>query len=67
MKRILAAVSLAVLAAPVFAAEVGAPFEQNQLDRALPTVQDEAANASYGATLESNVWAQDYNFIAPAQ
>lgn len=67
MKRILAAVSFAVLAAPAFAAEVGAPFEQNQLDRALPNVQERADNASYGATLDSSVWANDYNFIAPAQ
>jgi len=67
MKRIIAAVSLAVLAAPVFAAEVGAPFEQTQFDRALPNVQERADNASYGATQASNPWAQDYNFIAPAQ
>ncbi|OGA72322.1 MAG: hypothetical protein A3G81_15065 [Betaproteobacteria bacterium RIFCSPLOWO2_12_FULL_65_14] len=67
MKRIIAAVSFAVLAVPAFAAEVGAPFEQNQLDRVLPNVQERAGNASYGATLESNVWAQDYNFVAPAQ
>lgn len=66
MKRIIAAVSFAVLAVPAFAAEVGAPFEQNQFDRALPAAQ-EAGNASYGATLNSNTWAQDYNFVAPAQ
>lgn len=67
MKRIIAAVSFAVLAAPVFAAEVGAPFEQIELDRALPNVEARAGDASTGATLDSNVWAQDYNFIAPAQ
>ena len=64
MKRIIAAVSFAVLTAPVFAAEVSAPFEQTEFDRAVPGAQD---NASYGATLNSNVWAQDYNFSAPAQ
>jgi hypothetical protein len=48
----------------VFAAEIGAPYEQTEFDRAVPSAQD---NASYGATLNSNVWAQDYNFIAPAQ
>ena len=63
MKRIIAAVSFAVLAAPVFAA----PFEQNELDRVLPTIQNAADNASYGATLDSGVWAKDYNFVAPAQ
>ncbi len=63
MKRIIAAVSFAVLAAPAFAA----PFEQTELDRVLPNVQNAADNASYGATLDTGVWANDYNFIAPAQ
>ncbi len=67
MKRIIAAVSFAVLAAPAFAAEVGAPFEQNQLDRVLPNVEARAANASVGSTDKTDVWAQHYNFIAPAQ
>lgn len=66
MKRIIVALSLAALAAPVFAAEVSAPFEQTQLDRVLPGVQDNA-NASGGSTKEGNIWADDYNFIAPAQ
>lgn len=65
MKRIIAAVSFAVLAAPVFAAEV--PFEQNQLDRVLPNVEARAGDASVGSTGKTDVWAQDYNFIAPAQ
>lgn len=69
MKRILAAVSFALLAAPVFAAEVGAPFEQTQFDRGLTNLQERGAErASAGATnVEGSVWAQDYNFIAPAQ
>jgi len=68
MKRIITAVSFAVLAAPVFAADVSAPFEQNEFDRNLPNVQERAAgDASVGATLNSDVWAHDYNFIAPAQ
>ncbi len=63
MKRLIAAVSLAVLAAPVLAAEVSAPFEQTQFDR---NVQN--ASASAGATsADERVWANDYNFIAPAQ
>ena len=67
MKRIIAAVSFAVLAAPVFAAEVGAPFEQYQLDRVLPNIEIRASDASAGSTAKTDVWAQDYNFIAPAQ
>ncbi|OGA71867.1 MAG: hypothetical protein A3G81_12035 [Betaproteobacteria bacterium RIFCSPLOWO2_12_FULL_65_14] len=64
MKRIIAAVSFAVLAAPVFAAEVSAPFEQTEFDRNVIN----ADRASAGATsANENVWAQDYNFIAPAQ
>jgi hypothetical protein len=65
MKRLIAAVSLAVLAAPVIAAEVSSPFEQNQLDRVLPTLEQ---NASAGASsLAAGSWSDDYNFIAPAQ
>jgi hypothetical protein len=64
MKRIIAAVSLAVLAAPVFAAEIAAPFEQTQFDRVLTNVEQ---RASAGSTGEAGVWAHDYNFIAPAQ
>ena len=69
MKRIIAAVSFALLAATVLAAEVAAPFEQTQFDRALPIVTEENVDrASAGATGASeNVWAQDHNFIAPAQ
>jgi hypothetical protein len=67
MKRIIAAVSFAVLAAPVFAAEVSAPFEQDQLDRVLPNIETRAGDASTGSTAKTDPWAQDYNFIAPAQ
>jgi hypothetical protein len=67
MKRIIVAVSFAALAAPVFATEISAPFEQTEFDRGLPNVQERAGQASAGATLNSGVWAQDYNFIAPAQ
>jgi hypothetical protein len=67
MKRIIAAVSFAVLAAPVFAAEVSAPFEQTQFDRGLTNVEQRAGDASVGSTGKADVWAHDYNFIAPAQ
>ena len=63
MKRILAAVSFAVLSAPLLAAEVGAPYDQSLVDRALPDIQI-SAPAEQGNT---NVWANDPSFIAPAQ
>jgi hypothetical protein len=43
MKRHIAAVSFAVLAIPAFAA--GLPYEQNQVDRALPNVPAKAVRA----------------------
>jgi hypothetical protein len=68
MKRIIAAVSFAVLAAPVFAVEVSAPFEQTQLDRAVPNVQERADHASSGSTSgKEKIWANDYNFTSPAE
>lgn len=39
MKRLIAAVSIAVLATPALA-EVGAPYEQSMVDRTLPYVAD---------------------------
>ena len=44
MKRLVTAVSFAVLAIPAFAS---APYDQNQVDRALPQIED---NASAGAS-----------------
>jgi hypothetical protein len=79
MKRIIAAVALAVLAVPAFAfaPEPSAPFEKSQLDRTLPNVQnppvaeqDRASAGSTnatGSTWATGVWANDHNFIAPAQ
>ena len=64
MKRLIAAVSFAVLAAPVFAAEIGAPYEQTQFDRGISTQND---NASSGSSNATGVWDSDYNFVAPAQ
>jgi hypothetical protein len=65
MKRLIAAVSFAVFAAPVLAAEVGAPFEQIELDRAQPTFTQNA-DASSGSSAATGVWARDYSFVAPA-
>jgi hypothetical protein len=68
MKRIIAAVSFAVLAVPAFAAEVSAPFEQTQFDRNVSSAQQSTERASTGSTSsKENVWANDYNFVAPAQ
>ena len=38
MKRLILAAALAALAVPAFAVEIGKPFEQTELDRALPEV-----------------------------
>jgi hypothetical protein len=88
MKRLIAAVSFAVLAVPALAAESGAPFEQTQLDRALPQIdvpvvaarENVRFAAATGATVSDasiatqtatqsteSPWANDFNFIAPAQ
>lgn len=70
MKRILVAVSLAALAVPAFAVQVSAPYEQAQIDRQLPDVHtrgERASDKSSSAQTQGNVWANDYNFIAPAQ
>ena len=69
MKRILAAVSFAVLATPAFAVQVSAPYEDIQNDRALPNVQTgERGTTSHSKSnsTEANPWANDYNFIAPS-
>jgi len=67
MKHILVALSFAALAAPVFAAETSAPYEQTQFDRGVSNTQDQADRASAGSSKQGSVWADDYTFIAPAQ
>ena len=64
MKRIIAAVSFAVLAAPAFAADRSAPYEETQFNRGVSVEQSASSGSSAAA---SGVWAQDHNFIAPAQ
>ena len=72
MKRLIAAVALSSLAFSASALEVGKPFEQLDLDRALPNiafapVQEYVDTASTGSTQSAqSPWANDYNFIAPA-
>lgn len=39
MKRLITAVSFAVLAVPALAAQTGAPYDQNEVDRALPPIR----------------------------
>jgi hypothetical protein len=65
MKRILVALSLAALVAPAFAVEISAPYEETQADRQLPNVP-QRSSASTQTQTQGNVWANDYNFIAPA-
>jgi hypothetical protein len=68
MKRILVALSLVVLAAPAFAVEISAPYEQSQVDRQLPSLQERSERAAPASTrTEGNVWANDYTVVAPAQ
>jgi len=71
MKRILAAVSFAVLAIPAFAVQVSAPYEDTQNDRVLPNIQTRGERDSKPVNTQSKAqsspWANDYNFIAPAQ
>ena len=101
MKRLIVAVAIALSTAPAFA-DVGAPFEQNELDRALPAVPEnvtayepiasdrmpfeqsqldrgalalpdhamvaQIGGLSYNSGEDSeSAWANDHNFIAPAQ
>ena len=96
MKRLIAAVALSSLALSASAVEIGKPFEQLDIDRALPNIEfaavgeyvaDEhapyeqlvidrtlpnvaghAESASTGSSQSAqSSWANDYNFIAPAQ
>jgi hypothetical protein len=68
MKRLIAAVALSSVALSAAAVEVGKPFEQLDLDRALPSIEfSRAEAASTGSTQSTeSPWANDYNFIAPA-
>lgn len=67
MKRTIAAVSLAMLSASVLAAEVSAPYEKTQFDRGLYNVEQSASSGQTMTNAGSSVWANDHNFIAPAQ
>lgn len=79
MKRTLAVLGFSLFALSANALETGAPFEQVELDRALPNLPAQDAqyaesssagntrtDASGDASAESP-WANDYHFIAPPQ
>ena len=58
MKRLIAAVSFAALAVPAFAVEVGLPYSQDQVDRALPNISIPAGDATtprFGAPYDQNL------------
>ena len=58
MKRLIAAVSFAALAVPAFAAEVGLPYSQDQIDGALPNISKALADAPtsrFGAPYDQNL------------
>ena len=76
MKRIIAAALLASLTLPAFARDIGAPFEQTQVDRQLPNVKDPVVTprtrlagppTMFGSADANAAWAEDWNFIAPAK
>ena len=63
MKRIIAVLSLSVFAAPAFAQ----PYEKTQFDRGLYNVEQSASSGQTMTNAGNSVWANDHNFIAPAQ
>ena len=67
MKRLIAAVALSSVALSASALEIGKPYEELVIERALPSI-GQVESASTGSTQATqSVWANDYNFIAPAQ
>ena len=68
MKRLIAAAVLAALAVPAFAVEIGAPFEQTELDRALPTFDTNRVQfaAVSGSTVSDASIASEPADAAPA-
>lgn len=63
MKRIIAVLSLSLFAAPAFAQ----PYEKTQFDRGLYNVEQSASSGQTMTNAGRSVWANDHNFIAPAQ
>jgi hypothetical protein len=80
MKRLILASALSAVAFSACALEIGKPFEQLDLDRALPNIEfapveqaqfaevagSTKSDASVGGdTSAKSPWANDWNFIAP--
>lgn len=72
MKRLILAASIALSAAAF--ADSGKPFQQLDLDRALPNLPEQAlqyAEVDRGSRVDASSettespWAKDHNFIAP--
>jgi hypothetical protein len=72
MKRLIVAVGIAASMTPAVA-EVGAPFEQTQLDRTILGTPQRVLLAQMGSAAyksgeeNGSPWTTDHNFIAPAQ
>ena len=80
MKRLITALGLSAVALSASALEVGKPYEQLDVDRALPNINIPSSNMQYAESdnartridayghLESSEspFANDWNFIAPA-
>jgi hypothetical protein len=68
MKRLIAAVALGSVALSASALEVGKPFEQIDLDRALPNIERASVEAASSGNTQAtqSPWANDWNFIAPS-
>jgi hypothetical protein len=82
MKRLILAASLAALAGSSIAVEIGKPFEQLDLDRALPNIEFRGDRTQFAATAGEtrsdavegadekpavSPFAHQHDFIAPAQ
>ncbi len=72
MKRFIVVVAFALSGAPALA-DAGAPFEQNELDRAILATPETVLLAAVGGLSYKSdeggesPWGNDHNFIAPAQ
>lgn len=79
MKRTLAVLGFSLFALSANALEVGPPFEQLAIDRALPNLPAQSVQYAEGSSAGNtrtdvsgdasaeSPWANDYHFIAPPQ
>jgi hypothetical protein len=80
MKRLITALGLSAVALSASALEVGKPYEQLDVDRALPNINIPASNMQFAESENAGTridayghvespespFANDWNFIAPA-